>query len=523
MYINELINLMTVEEIIMYLRKSRADRPEESVEEVLAKHERDIQESIIRIFGKKIPEENIYREVVSGETITDRPEMMKVLSKIENNNVKAVMVYDVQRLSRGDWEDGGKILTAFKYSNTLIITPTKIFDLNEPSGYDYKTFKMELSAGNEFLEYTKTILRKGILRSVKQGNYVGSVAPYGYRKVTIDGSHTLEIDETEAPAVKMIFELYASGIGMYRLKMKMDKTSYKPRTGRYWSDSTIRQILQNPIYIGKVRWNYRMEKKVYEDGVIKKVNVYGTEDEIQIIDGKHPAIIDNDLFNTVQEIFGSHTKEKANTELRNPLATLMQCQCGCSMVLRTYKDKSGKETRKKRICCRYQVNCHTKSANFDDVFERVIKTLEMYVEDFKIKLKQQDNNMIDMHEQTIKNLEKELEKLNAKQDEIYDFLEDGIYTKEVFLKRNAKLQDNIDETKAKLKDAKENAPKKIDYEEKIIKFNDVINVLKDENVKPKIKNEMIKEIVDKIVYNREDNGGKKSITNDFTLDIILKD
>ena len=87
---------------VIYLRKSRADNPNESVEEVLAKHEEMLQEYAMKELGVKIPEEWIFREVVSGETIEERPKMSEVLKLLENPNVKGVLVVEPQRLSRGD-------------------------------------------------------------------------------------------------------------------------------------------------------------------------------------------------------------------------------------------------------------------------------------------------------------------------------------------------------------------------------------------------------------------------------------
>ena len=72
-------NVLSSEAYIIYLRKSRADNPDESVEEVLAKHETMLQELAERELGGRIPEKCIYREVVSGETIEERPEINRVL------------------------------------------------------------------------------------------------------------------------------------------------------------------------------------------------------------------------------------------------------------------------------------------------------------------------------------------------------------------------------------------------------------------------------------------------------------
>ena len=86
---------ISINEIIMYLRKSRSDDPYMTVEEVLARHERQLQEYALSSFGSIIPEERIFREVVSGETIADRP-VRVVRSKVYwslNHNVSPVVIW----------------------------------------------------------------------------------------------------------------------------------------------------------------------------------------------------------------------------------------------------------------------------------------------------------------------------------------------------------------------------------------------------------------------------------------------
>ena len=113
------------DEILVYLRKSRTDDPLLSVEEVLAKHEAILDEWAEKYLGEKIPEENKFREIVSGETIADRPEVQTVLKKIESPKYKAILIVEVQRLSRGDLEDAGRLIKLLRYTNTLVITPPK--------------------------------------------------------------------------------------------------------------------------------------------------------------------------------------------------------------------------------------------------------------------------------------------------------------------------------------------------------------------------------------------------------------
>ena len=168
------------DEIVQYLRKSRTDDPYLSVEEVLSKHETILREWAERNLPGPVPEENIFREVVSGETIKDRPEFLKLLRLIESPDIKAILVVEVQRLSRGDLEDAGRLMKILRFTHTQVITPHKIYDLEDE--YDRDFFERELKRGNEFLEYTKKILNRGRQLSVSQGNYIASVAPYGMDK-----------------------------------------------------------------------------------------------------------------------------------------------------------------------------------------------------------------------------------------------------------------------------------------------------------------------------------------------------
>ena len=102
-------------EILVYLRKSRSDDPMLSVEEVLEKHTIILNEWIEKYLDAPIPEENIYREVISGgESINSRPEFKKVLKRIESPKIKAVLVVDCSRLGRPDLEEIGKLSKLFR-------------------------------------------------------------------------------------------------------------------------------------------------------------------------------------------------------------------------------------------------------------------------------------------------------------------------------------------------------------------------------------------------------------------------
>ena len=93
--------------------------------------EKNLEEYAINNLGGPIPEENKYKEVGSGEALKDRPEITRMLKAIENPAIKAIMVVDVKRLSRGDLEDAGRLIKLLRYSNTYVITPYKTYDIRD--------------------------------------------------------------------------------------------------------------------------------------------------------------------------------------------------------------------------------------------------------------------------------------------------------------------------------------------------------------------------------------------------------
>ena len=148
--------MLWLQDKLLYLRKSRQDDPNETIEEVLSKHEAMLQELCERQFGGRVPEENIYREIVSGERIDERVEVKRVLARIEDPNITSVVCVEPQRLSRGDLTDCGRLISAFRFSSTLVVTPYMTYDLTNKM--ERKFFQDELLRGNDFLEYTKEIL-----------------------------------------------------------------------------------------------------------------------------------------------------------------------------------------------------------------------------------------------------------------------------------------------------------------------------------------------------------------------------
>ena len=301
----------------LYLRKSRADlEAEERGEgETLARHEKMLIE-LARRYGFSIGK--IYREIVSGESIEARPVVQELLKDVESGRWKGVLVVEVERLARGDTMDQGRVAKSFKFSNTKIITPIKIYDPNDEFDEEYFEFGLFMSRR----EY-KTInrrLQRGRVSSVKEGKYVGSVAPFGYDRVKLvkDKGYTLAKND-EAPVVEKMFQLYAyNEIAINEVVRRLNLAGYKPRKAKEWTISAVKDILSNPIYIGKIRWDSRKTVKEYKNGKI--VNTRPRNENYTLCDGLHEPIIDMETWNIVQEKRSKHTPAVIhNKVVQNPL------------------------------------------------------------------------------------------------------------------------------------------------------------------------------------------------------------
>lgn len=497
------------EEIIDYLRKSRSDDPLLTVEEVLSKHEAMLDEWAEQHLGAVVPEENKYREVVSGETIAERPEINRVLRLIESPRYKAVAVVEPQRLTRGDLEDIGRLMKLLKHTNTLVITPQRIYDLRDE--YDWDAFERELKRGNDYLEYTKKILNRGRLLSVSQGNFVGNTAPYGYDKTFVtEGKRKCPIlvpNKEEAEVVRMMFDLYVNkDMGCQSICNQFDEMGIKPPKGEHWSASAMTKMLQNIHYIGKVKWNHRKTLTIVEEGEFKKTRPVAKVGEYLIYDGKHEAIIPEDLFNAAQAKKGRNTRQKPHTKIRNPLAGLLFCQCGRAMSLRTYM-KDGVERSAPRLLCDGQSICKTTSCNYDEIIDKVKDILRQCIHDFEVRIKNNDGDSAKLHANLIKRLKAKKEELDKKEIAQWEAQADPDPLKRmpdhVFQALNAKLLKEKEEVQQALCKAYESMPEPVDYEEKLMRFQAALDALDDPEATAAQKNKLLKACIERIDYKRE--------------------
>ena len=480
---------------IMYLRKSRQDDPNETVEEVLAKHEAQLQDWAERELGHRIPEEYIFREIVSGERISDRRELQKVLRAIESNEVAGIICKDAPRLSRGDLLDCGTLITTLQFTSTLVATPMMVYNIEDKM--ERRFFQDELLRGSSYLDYVKEVLATGREIAVtKRGAFIGSTAPYGYKKVKIGKLCTLEPHETEADVVRMMYDLYLNhDMTFHSIGRKLDSMGIKPRTGICWRDTSIRQIISNHHYDGKAVYGKRKTKTVIEDGKqVRKRKRLTDPEQFTIVDGAHPALVDHETFVKANEKRTNNPRVIKDLKVSNPLAGVLVCaKCGHAMRRAPYTHADD------RYSCTYHQKSCMKSIKVKDVIEAVITSLEQAeLPNLKAKFSTNQGDSAAIQQKILDGLMKQMAEYREQEETQYELLETKKYTLELFEKRNAALREKMKQCEKQIWETECNMPEEIDYAERIVALEDAIKALRDESMPIEEKNRLLKKIIEKI-------------------------
>ena len=497
------------EEIIMYLRKSRADDPLLTVEEVLRNHETRLDEWCERNLNGLIPAENRYKEIVSGESISDRPVFQQVLKLIEKPNIKAVIVAELSRLGRPDTMEIGMISKIFRFTSTIVITPEKIFNIADE--FERDMFENELKRGNFYLEYSKKILKNGREMSVKSGNYVASRTLYGYDKTYVmEGKKkcpTLAINEEQANIVREIFRSYVhENIGFQTIGDRLNDMGIKSPRGKRWTVDAVRSIIENPHYIGMIRWNERKAIYVVEDGEFRKTRPKTTNGEKIYVKGKHEAIISDELFQLAQEKRGKAHRTSGSKELKNPLASLLYCECGRAMSYRQSTYPDGTPKGEPKLVCNGQHYCGNGSCDVDEIIEFVKDTLKQKIADFDMEVSDGDSSD-NFHEKQLKKLEKDLADINSKEITMWESQFDADESKRVpqhiFNALTEKLSKERWEVETAIANIKEILAKPVSDEKQKANFQKALDALLDDKMSIADKNHLLKACIEKVEYHRD--------------------
>lgn len=497
----------------MYLRKSRQDSPDETVEEVLSKHETILQEYAERELGHRIPETDTYREVVSGESIDERVEIKKVLTRLEDPDVAGVLVVEPSRLSRGDLSDCARIIDTFRFSHSLIATPMMTYDLENKM--ERKFFQDELLRGNDYLEYTKEILFRGRVAAAKRGCFVSSIPPFGFDRVKV-GKDWILRENDDADTVRLIFDLHVKeGLTPGGVARRLNSMGIPSPQNMNWCRATVWDILTNVHYNGKIRYNGIRTVVVVENGERKKRHLKQAPEDVIIAEGKHDGIVSPEIFEMAQERIRNAPRLKDKKELANVYAGVLRCaKCGLVMTYHTRVNHGNP-----RYVCRKTPPC-MKMALAPELDRIILQTLEQAeLPKLQQLLKTGAGDALQVQKKRLEKLGKQMEDYRAQEDKQYELLETNKYTQDLFDRRNAALRKKMEDCDLEIQKARASLPKNVDYGEAIVRLEDAIAALKDPDAPITVKNKKLRAIVKTINCTTENLGYRKTA---ISLEVFLR-
>lgn len=356
---------------------------------------------------------------ISAKTGNYRPEFERMLEDGKTGLFNTVLALKLDRISRSVF-DMEKINKYFEENNLSLVCLYDQYDTSTANGRMIQRI-MTSVAQNE-IDRTSERTKIGLDGAIKNG-HIPARTPVGYRRV----DKKLEIDSVASLVVEKIFKLYARGKSHYKIAEQLNEENALHRS---WSDSSIRRILENPVYKGDyVTHKGKKDEKYYE-------NVC-------------PAIIDDELWDYCQAQAPKNQKHYQRNKVYLFLHKLCCPTCGRPM--------GGKGTKKDNGKIYYYYHCLICNNNIgergiekqllrdlNDIFEYDAIVHQYYFPLIKSKLGMKPRNY-----------EREIKLLESKKDKIADAFVDGTFDKETYKRKEEEILDSINQLKRMMLESKQ--------------------------------------------------------------------
>lgn len=339
------------------------------------------------------------------------------------------------------------IVEILERNSVMFQSMTENFDNSTPSG---KLQFQKMGIIGEFeSESIAQNVRMGMIARARTGSWNGGRV-LGYDSVRSISSNVknnetnLVINSQEAEIVKEIFQLYASGKGYKAIVTHVNKKGYLTKKGNPFQISGVRDILKNPVYNGKIRFNVHPEWS-------SKRRRAKNEDYV-LAEGLHEPIVEDALWEKVQAIMKLNTRVSKKYDSFFPLTGILRCpMCGAGMVISRATSK-GKKIE--YYSCGAWKNkgtsvCHANSIRVDKANEEVLKQLsklltkKLLVKSIVDSMNQDRKKQEEPSKKAFAHIEKELALIATKKQKLFGMYEDDTIMKDEFLERKDYLNNPI--------------------------------------------------------------------------------
>ena len=449
MVLNKLLNNIEDENVrkrlALYTRVSTIEQSEEG-------YSIDEQERLLMSWAEKNNYE-VYKcysdRGISGKDIKNRPALKELLKDAEEKKFDMVISWKINRISR-KLADVLKIVDILEKNDITFKSYSEPFETDTPAGK--MQFQMMALIGEFERGTIAQNVKMGMCAKAKAGEWCGGrvlgydLVPMENKEGTKRRKTKLTINEIEARSVRLIFNEYSNGKGYKAITNQLNKLGYKTKKGNDFSVGSIREILTNPVYIGKVRYNVRQN---WSEKRRRNINANPI-----ITDGVHEPIIDEVLWDKVQAIMESKKGKPSRIyDGEYPLTGILRCpKCGAGMVISRTTNKLADGT-KKRIayyCCGAWKNkgtsvCNSNTIRVDKaneyVFNKISELLsnEKMVKSIVNNINKERHKKINPAKKELERIDKELEKIDRKKTKLFEAYEEEVISKEEFKERKDEL------------------------------------------------------------------------------------
>ncbi len=381
--------------VAIYCRVSTIEQAEEG-------YSIDEQNIKIREYCEKEGHEiyNLYEDRgISGKNITNRPGIKQLLEDATKNKFDLVVVWKLNRISR-KLLDILNIVDLLNKYNIAFRSLTENFETETPSG------KLQLNIMGAIGEFERETIAEnvklGLSARAREGRWCGGVV-LGYDLVEIPNegkkrkNTILKINEKEANTVRRIFELYSQGHGYKAVVNRVNKEGHKTKRNGEFAVSTVKEILQNPVYIGKIRYNVR------QDWSKKRRNNINANPILS--DGIHEPIIDVETWNKVQVILNSNS---------------IRVEVADEYVLNKIMELINDETILRKVVDNINKNKSTKLKPTLEQLEQINKEIEKLADKKSKNIELFEDGILDKAELSsrVKAINDDIEKLKYREQEL---------------------------------------------------------------------------------------------------------
>lgn len=366
----------------LYIRLSKEDGNDESYS---VKNQRQRLNEYLKpmMLEEEIQLVDIYIDDGCTGTDSDRENFQRMLKDIDQGIVNCVIVKDLSRLSRNDWE-------CKKYLQHLfVVKDVRFISLELPKLDSFKNpdevYEMGVSIQSMYNENhcreTSVKVRGTFDMKRQKGEFIGAFAPYGYLKDPDDKHHFI-VDDKTAPIVQDIFHWFVrdgmSKNGIVKRLIGMGTpcpAAYKRLNGMnyhnpsivnhepLWSARSITAILTNQMYLGHM---VQGKQKVKSYKVHTRINT--PESEWFIVENTHRPIVDKEIFEKAQELMLRDTRTSPQSGQLYTFSGFLRCaDCGKAMVRRTSKNLvyyACRTNNTTKLCTRHSIR--------NDKLERIV-------------------------------------------------------------------------------------------------------------------------------------------------------